>query len=269
VNAVAFRLALRHGVRAAALLGAGLGLFSWVILVSSSAFLGLDAEPLPAIFTDPPRVFRAFLGGSADFVSPKGWLSSGMLHPIVLALSTIAAFLVTSGTGAAELERGTLDLVLSRPVPRRAYLAARAAAGLVLLTIAVGGAFLGTIISREVVRGVDQLAVGDIAVVFAMHWLLFAGFSMIALMISARSRLRSRALGASIAVVVGAFFVNFVSLLFDSLERVGLITPFHYFAVGDVLEGRPYGGQMIVLGAIALVAAAIAVWEFERRDLTR
>lgn len=268
MNGPAFRLALRHSARSIVLISVGLGLFYWVTLLSSSAFLSPDQQ-LPPFLTEPPRVMRAFLGGSANFISPTAWLASGMLHPIVLSLTSIAGFIVVTGTGATELERGTLDLVLSRPVTRRAYLLARASAGLVMLAIAIAGGFIGTLVSRLVVAGVDELPIGRTAVVFGAQFLLFAGFALIALAISARSNLRSRALGASIGVVVGAFFVNFLSLLFDALAWLGFITPFHYFNVANIIEGRPYVGHVLVLAGIAVAAGVIAVRSFEHRDLSR
>ena len=269
MNGPAFRLALRHSARTVAIVAVALGFFYWVVLLSSSSFLGDPNQPLPPFVTDPPRAMRAFLGGSANFLSPTSWLSSGMLHPIVLSLTTIAAFVVVSGTGATEIERGTIDLVLSRPVSRRAYLVARAAAGLLLLALAVAGGLIGVLVSRQIVRGVDQLSIVRTLVAFGGNFLLFAGFAMIALWISARSHLRSRALGASIGVVVGSFFVNFVSLLFDALEPLGYLSPFHYLNVGNIVDGKPFVGHVVVLAAIPIAAGALARWEFARRDLTR
>ena len=269
MNGPAFRIAVRHSARPIVFLSLGLGVFFWVTLLSSSSFLGDGSQPLPEFIRNPPRAVQALVGGSGDFLSPTGWLSTGMLHPIVLALATMGAFMIVVGTGATELERGTLDLVLSRPMRRRSYLLARAAAGVLMLGIAIAGGLVGTLVSRIVVRGAEQLPVEETLVVFGAQWLLFIGFAMIALWIAARSHLRSRALGASIAVVVGAFFVNFLSLLFDSLSWLGYLSPFHYFNVANIIEGRPFGGHLVVLAVIAVVGAVAAVWEFERRDLTR
>jgi len=268
MNLPAFRLAVRHSIRSIVLIAVGLGVFQWVTMLASSSFLDPDQQ-LPSFLTEPPRVMRAFLGGSGDFLSPTAWLASGMLHPIVLSLTSIAAFVVVSGTGATELERGTIDLVLSRPVTRRSYLASRAWAGVLLLAIAVAGGLAGVLVSREVVRGVDALPVGRTAIAFGANFLLFTGFAMIALAISVRSRLRSRALGASIGVVVGAFFVNFLSLLFDALSWLGYISPFHYFNVSNIVEGDAYLGHIVVLAAIAAGAAIFALRSFQTRDLTR
>jgi ABC-2 type transport system permease protein len=262
-----FRLALRQGARTAAIVSVGLGLFYWVIMASSAGFAS-DAAHLPKILIHPPRALTALVGGMTDFVSARGWLATGMFHPVVLSLQTIGAFLVASSSGATELERGTLDLVLARPVRRASYLGARAAAGLLILTIVELGGLAGALASRKLVRSAAALPVGSILRAFAGSWILFAAFGAITLWIFARSHLRSRALGASVGVVVAAFFVNFVALLFGSVEWLRFVTPFHYFRAGELLTGGG-GLGMLVLAGIAIAFAALALWEFARRDLTR
>jgi len=269
MNGVAFRHALRSSFRTSLIVSVALGLFYWVILLSSASFLDASDQTLPEFLREPPKVMQAFLGGSADFLSPIGWLSTGTLHPIVLTLTAIGAFMVVTGTGATELERGTIELVLVRPIGRTPYVLARAAAGLVLLTIVELGGFGGTLVARATVSGVGTLPVGGIALTFAGHLLLFAGFGMIALLVFSTASLRSRALGLSIGIVVGAFFVNFVSLLFDSLTWLGYLSPFHYFSAAEILERRASAFDWIVLAAVALGAGALAVHLFARRDLSR
>lgn len=267
MNGVAFRQALRTSVRTAVILAAAAGLFYWVILLSSSSFFGA-AEELPPFLREPPRVMQAFLGGSADFISPVGWMSTSTIHPVILTLSTIGGFMVVAATGATELERGTLDLVLTRPVGRVRYLVARAVAALLLLTIVELGGFAGSMVAYRTVRGVDTLPVGDIALLFAGHWLLFACFTTIALAIFARGSLRSRALGVSIGVVVGMFFLNFVSLLFEVTRWLGYLSPFHYYNAAEVLSGQPFAGQWLVLAGVAAGSFAFAVRSFAARDLS-
>lgn len=270
MNGVAFRYALRTSLRSAVIIALVLGAFFWVTLASSAAFLTVeDGQPLPPFLRDPPRVMQAFVGGSAEFTSPVGWVSTGMLHPIVMTLAAMGGLLVVVKTGATELGTGTLDLVLSRPVGRARYLAARAGASLILLTIVEAGAFAGSVVARGTVKGVDRLGVGDLALTFVGHWLLFAVFSMIGLWLFARSSLRSRAMGVTIGVIVGAFFVNFVSLLFDAVSWLGYLTPFHYYSAARVLNDDAYLSGWLVLAAAALVAGAAAFVSFGRRDLTR
>jgi ABC-2 type transport system permease protein len=268
VNLAVFRQSLRQATRTTAVLTGAAGLFYYLVLLSSSSFLG-QAGRFGGFFANPPRAISAFLGGSADLLHPVGWLAAGMTHPITLALLSAAAFNISAGSVATEIERGTIDLVLSRPVGRVPFLGAKAAAALVMVTSVETGGLLGVLVSRATISRVGEVPLAATVKVFADSWMLFAAFAMLAVLVSARSSLRGHALGASVGIVVGTFFVNFAALLIDGLYGLRFASPFHYFRPADVMSGGAVLGDVLVLAAVLAVAVAAALWWFARRDLTR
>jgi ABC-2 type transport system permease protein len=272
MSGAVLRQSLRQVARPTVIVALGAAAFFFLTLLSSASFLedfSRGPEGVPSFFEEPPRAIEAFLGGSADFFSPQGWLVAGMLHPIVLSLLTSGAIMIAAGAVATELERGTIDLVLSRPISRTAFLLGKAVASLIVVTVVHAGGFLGVLIARAIVERVDEIPVPDLLLAFAGSWVLFAAFAMVALLISSRSSLRGRATGITIGVVVTAFFVNFMALLFDEIDGARFVSPFHYFRPADILKGEPFVLDLLVLAAVAVVAGALAVWRFGRRDLTR
>lgn len=268
MNVAVFRHAVRQAGRTGVMLSIAFGLFFFVILLSSVSFID-QAGNVPGLLANPPRAMRAFVGGAADFTTPAGWVAVGMFHPVVLALETAAALLVASSSGASELERGTLDLVLSRPVGRIEMLAAKIAAGLTVLTLVVSGGIAGTFIAKATVPGVRDLPVAPTLIAFAGSWLLFAVFTMFAFAVFSTASLRSRALGVAAGTTVGMFFLNFVALLFDQVSWMQYFTPFHYFSAANILESRPYLADLGLLAGLATVCTVIAIRIFSRRDLAR
>jgi ABC-2 type transport system permease protein len=91
---------------------------------------------------------------------------------------------------------------------------------------------------------------------------------MVGVLASARSSLRSHALGAAVGAVVGWFFLNFIALLIDGLSGLRYLSPFHYFRPGEVLSGESPMVDVVVLAGLGLVALAAAIWSFRRRDLS-
>lgn len=267
-SAPVFTHAVRAALRTAIIAAIGLGAFTWIIMASSASFSS-DAANIPPIIADPPRAIVALLGGAADLLRAPGWLAAGLVHPIVLSLSAVGAFLVPASSGVSELERGTLDLVLARPVSRTAVLGAKMGAMLVILAVVMCGGVLGALVARFTVEGADALSAAAIARAFAGQFLLFTSFGMIAMWIFSGARLRSRALGATIGILIGAFLVNFLSLLFDALELIGYATPFRYFRAASVLADGPWLLGFGVLVATSLACAFGARRTFVRRDLTR
>jgi ABC-2 type transport system permease protein len=263
---VVFRQALRQAARTITILAVAAGAFYYLILFASKSFLGSGGAS--EFFRHPPKAVEAFLGGAADFLSPSGWLAAGMTHPVTLSLLTAAAMVVASGAVATEVERGTIDLVLSRPVGRSPFLLAKAAASMVAVTIVELGGMAGVFLAWFTVARVDEIAVGRILLAFLGSWALFSALAMVGVLASARSSLRSHALGAAVGAVVGWFFLNFIALLIDGLSGLRYLSPFHYFRPGDVLAGESPVVDVVVLTGLGIVALAAAIWSFRRRDLS-
>ncbi|MFA5891600.1 MAG: ABC transporter permease subunit [Actinomycetota bacterium] len=268
MNTAVFRHAMRQAARTGAMLGIGLGLFFFLVMLSSVSFID-QAGNVPGLLAKPPRAMRAFVGGAADFTTPAGWVAVGMFHPVVLALQTAGALLVASNSGASELERGTMDFVLSRPVGRTAMLSAKMAAGLSILMLVVSGGVTGTFVAKAAIPGVRNLPVAHTLIAFGGSWLLFSVFAMFAFAVFATASLRSRALGVAAGTTIGMFFLNFVALLFDGASWMRFFTPFHYFSAANILESRPYATDLGILAGLAVVFAIAAVRVFSRRDLAR
>lgn len=267
---------LAHSVRQVgrviAVLAVGAGAFFYLVLLSSSAFLS-DFEDLPGgpggFFRDPPEALEAFLGGSANFFEPSGWLAAAMTHPVSLALLTGAAMAVAAGAVATEVERGTVDLVLSRPVGRHRFLLGKAGAAVLAVTGVEAGAAAGAVVGWATIEEMGSLRLRQVLEPFALSWLLFVGLAMVALLVSSRTSLRSRAIGVSVGLVVGWFFANFISLLIDEIWWLGHASPFRYFRAADVIAEGAQPLDVAVLGGLAVTALAAAAVGFSRRDLAR
>jgi len=262
---------LRHTLwqvrRPLGVLTLGVGAFFYLVLLASSSFTK-EAPNFP-FFQSPPKALTAFLGGSADFFHAAGWLTAGMTHPVILSLLTSSALLVAAGSVATEVERGTIDLVLVRPVGRVPFILAKALASIVAVTVAEAGGVAGVLIARQTIAGVRQLSTGSVLRAFTGSWVLFVGIAMVGMLVSARSSLRGRAIGVSVGIVVAWFFLNFIALLIDGISGLRYASPFHYFRPADLLAGKASGGDLLILAAVAAVALLAAAIVFTRRDLTR
>jgi ABC-2 type transport system permease protein len=225
MNAAVLRHALAQVHRTIGLLAVGAGAFFYLVLLASSSFV--NQLPEVPFFRTPPKALTAFLGGSIDFFHPSGWLANGMTHPVTLALLSSAALAVASGAVATEIERGTLDLVLSRPVGRTPFLVAKAVASVAAVASVEVGGFAGVLIARLSTPQVSGLPLARAALAFFDSFLLFAALAMVGVLVSARSSLRGAAIGTSVGLIVMWFFMNFIGLLFDEVSAIRYASPFH------------------------------------------
>ena len=271
MNPIVIRQALRLSRKTLLVSGIGLGAFLFLSILGSSLFLDQFAEQAAVqqdFFGEPPRAVEALTGGALDFFSPVGWISAAMTHPITITLQTLAALTIAVSI-PTEIERGTMDLILSRPVSRAKYLFSKMAAAASAVALVQLAGLVVLLLSRLFLPDVDQVSAGAMVRLFAGSFCMFLAFSMLAFLISSRSSLRGRALGLSIGLVVGSFFLNFLGLLFDGASWLRYLSPFHYFTPAERLTGEAPAYHPLVLLAVAAVAAASAYRLFATRDLTR
>lgn len=172
---------------------------------------------------------------------------------------------------AGELERGTLDLVLSRPVTRTAYLASHVAVGVVGLMVIgaglAGGFVFGNLVHR--VPGAPDLSV------WVRPWanLVALGFAVFGYTLLASSwdvvRWRATTFGAGVTVL---------SALTQVLANLEVLRPYRKFIenasifkrynpVRAAATGQDLGFDVSVLCAVGAICTAVAFVVFSRRDL--
>lgn len=215
------------------------------------------------------KVFRAFSGSTANLLTPEGWLGFGYVHPLTLTLSV--AWIVSSAATAVarEVEDGTIEFLVSRPIDRRTLLGARMAAWAVGMGVVVMAAYLGTVAGIVFFE-----TLSDFSPLRALYFPLSLGPLLVligglAFLVSAASSTRTRVYGVAVGFTVGSYFLNFAAGLWDPLEPLGPVSPFHYVAPAEwALNGIEWlpALAMTAIG-IALGAAALAV--IDRRDIAK
>ncbi len=270
MNSTVFRHALRLSRKTVIIALVGFAAFLYLGLLGSSLVLQDFAAMADAggFLENPPKAVQALSGGSLDFFSPFGWLASSIMHPISLTLQTMAALTIAVSI-PTEVERGTLDLVLSRPLSRASYLLSKVAAGISAIALVELAGLAVVLLARLTLIDLAQVSVAAVLRMFAGSFCLFLAFAMVAFLIASRSSLRGRALGLAVGVVVGSFFLNFLGLLFEDAGFIRYLSPFHYFSPAGQLSGDAPAYDLAVLFGIAVAAGLAALRFFSTRDLTR
>jgi ABC-2 type transport system permease protein len=97
------------------------------------------------LFKGPGKVSQAVMGGAdLRFDRASDFLAVELLHPVILALTCIWAVGRAAGAVAGELDRGTMELLLSQPVPRYRLIFAHFLVELTVLPMIGASMILGT-----------------------------------------------------------------------------------------------------------------------------
>lgn len=197
----------------------------------------------------------------------QGYLTVGFTSPVYL-LMILAGMLAFSTGLAGELERGSVQLALSRPVSRLTVYGARVA-GIAVLAIVLGaagpiGIAIGLRISQPS-EPVDRAALIPTAAV-AMAFLWAVGG--ISLMLAATGRRGGQVVGQAIAWLVVSYFVDYFATLWSVLKPFTPFSVFNYFKpTTTLIQGTWAERDLVILGLAGVVGAVLGALIFRYRDL--
>lgn len=214
--------------------------------------------------------FLRGMGGSAMDFSTAAIEMAWWNHPFIVLVVAVWAVARGSGAVAADLERGTMDLVLSRPIPRWAYLAAQvslAGYGLIVLSAAmVLGNMTGTQFNR-VSGPPGALVLSRPALNLACLGLAIYGITFLFSTLD-RVRWRPNMIGS---VLTLASYVLVVIVNAPTLEDWKWLEQFSVFKAYNPVEAAVKGETLAfnataltLVGAFGIVAGFTA---FRMRDL--
>jgi ABC-2 type transport system permease protein len=255
--------------RRASLLLYGLGLALLVgITVGVYPTVRADSATFVQLLESMPKGMMSFLGSSdvSELLSPAGFINSRVNASIGAVV--LAVFAISLGTAAiaGEEDRRTMDLLLATPTPRRSVVIARFGAMSTLIGIVAGVVALVILVANPIVD--LELSVLDVLASNVELALLALVFGSLAFAVGGLTGRRGLTIGVTAGVTVAAFFVNGLAPLVGWLEPPQKITPFYWLQRSDPLANGLSIEDTVIMVAVIVVLMAIAVWGFERRDIT-
>jgi ABC-2 type transport system permease protein len=256
------------------------------------------------IFSGPGKLAQTIIGGeSLHFERAMDVLSVGYVHPLMQLLFCLWAVGRAAGALAGEIDRGTMELLLAQPIPRRNVVLAHLGVDTVVIPLLCLALWTGTIIGVHVVGPftadtaalkafpfpvkvderllqVDPWAFGP--ALWNVGALVFA-VSGVTMALSAAGRSRNRVIGIAVLIFVLLFLANVAGQMLESVAWLRPLTVFFYYQPQQIILsgrwtvdlGQAWNGGhplypvpvLAVLPAVGLAGYALALWTFARRDL--
>lgn len=244
----------------------GAAAFQALVAVSFPAIGGM--EVVTSVVQTFPEGLRQLLKLAPNLQAGFGvvdYLAFTWIHPVFLGLG--AAYVVGQAADAlaGEIERGSVYLLLSRPVARWVLVAGKAlqmmaGAGVIALAGWLGlaaGAWLA---------GLGPLPLGRFALVALVAWPLFAALGAGALVISSLASRAVTAAGLGTAWTLIAFVLDVIPAL--AASPAADLNPWHgYFPQEIVASGTVAPVTWLVLLLWLIAGTVVAALLFARRDL--
>jgi len=252
-----------------ALLLMALGLASLNLLIPLT-FTALPEGMAQQFLQRAPRGLQAFMKTSGDLASaftPDGYTAFGYRHPIYLIILSGFVISAAGSAMAREIERGTIFLLLARPLPRYTLVMGKAMEALLSLVILTGAAFLGTAIGAAIAH-LEPFHLARFVLVSGYALCLFLAIGGYSFLISALTSDGGKATGIAAGLSVLFFLMDFLAELWPVTEFLGPLSPFHYYNPSQVaLRGVVPWRDVAVLLSIAGGTYAASLVVFQRRDI--
>jgi ABC-type transport system involved in multi-copper enzyme maturation permease subunit len=239
--------------------------FGWGLLIPTIYVSFSDALRELANSGAIPEQLMNF--GSGSLFTVPGAITLGFQHPLALAFLGIFAVGTTTSAIAGERERGTLEVLLARPLSRHGLYLTVAGAVVLLLALELI-AILGGQGAGILLQGIsDEVDLGALPLVFANGLLLWAAFAAFGLAASVSFDRHAPAIGLSMAFLLVNYFLEILGSLWTDVDWTQEYSLFHHFNPTEILTGNPDPLDFVILGIAVLVPAVFAWVVFPRRDL--
>lgn len=240
------------------------GLLAFMVTLSAKG--ASQGDTMTQIIAKLPAHLQALAGYSSKLSSLDSYMGTKLGTVVPLLVALYGALLALSAV-TREVDRRTIDFLLSLPVRRTPVLAAR------MLVMATNTAVQAVVILLVTCFGLMVTGVegnpGGYALMIANGWLMGLAVGAVSLLTSMWIDDYSFGVKLWMGLVVG-FFMLEMMLKAAGLDRVErLFSPFRYADPILVLEqGATPAGDLLVLITLTVVAFGLSIPAFERKQIT-
>ncbi|MGE5296712.1 MAG: hypothetical protein ACM3VT_17980 [Solirubrobacterales bacterium] len=248
-------------------LGMAAIIFLMQIAIASIVHDNTNVRMFLTILRSLPSIVKTAVGGDMlESGSMSALLTVGYQHPLVMFLYLLYSVGVPAGLLTGEIQRGTMELILSRPITRTQVYICAAILTLAGLFGLISMMFLGTVVSVNIYKFNEPITL-DLFLRLAVNGGLlagaFGGFSLVCA--ASFGRLYSAA-GVAAAFLTLNYFIAIVSEWWPRVHFLHKATLFYLVYYSNLWYAWPLR-NMAWLGGIliALVILGGIIWR--GRDL--
>lgn len=205
--------------------------------------------------------------GSGSLFSLPGAVTLGTQHPIAIAMIAVFAVGATSTAIAGERQRGTLEVLLARPLSRTAVYVSITLALLVVVAAVVAALIAGFVAGASLQGVLEDLPVEHLPMVWLNGFLLWGAFATFGLAASVTFDRPGPAIGLTLAYLLVNYFLEILGSLWEAAEWTQEYSLFHHFNSTEILAGAVEPVDLLISGLAFLIPIAYALIVFPRRDL--
>jgi len=205
--------------------------------------------------------------GSGSLFNLPGTITLGLQHPLAIAMVAIFAVGAGATAVAGERARGTLEVLLARPISRTTLYATLLAALLAAVLIVLLAILTGMVAGTAAVNLLDELDLSQLPLVVLNGFGLWAAFTTFALAASVTFDRPGPAIGVSLAYLLLNYFFEILGSLWTDVAWTQEYSLLHHFNAGEILTGQIDPIDLVIVFTAAVIPVVYALLVFPKRDL--
>jgi len=216
-----------------------------------------------------PDIVKAMIGQDIlDIISTTSIGSFAYIHPVTLAILVAFAVMMPSWMLVGQIDRGTIELLLSTPTSRRRVVSTTILAGFAGGILLIGAMLIGTWIGVQRTRLPEPYMFKPIICVAVNLYALYLLMLSISVFFSSITSIRGMAVGWAMGAAVAAYLIHFLSEWWPVIEKISFLGPLYYFRPIKITTGRydPTWDIAILLIASGVLFITSTIW-FSKRDI--
>ena len=217
----------------------------------------------------PAEIFKAMNIdlSSISFGNIESYMSTEYLSFLWPILAIVFAVLLANYIVVNEIDKGTIETLISLPVKRYRIFTERYMAGLIILaSFCVVSIF--SIIPLAMIHNTEFIFENYVTTSIGSFLFVWAIYSL-GVLFSVIFSEKGKSSMATGGVLIIMYVINIIASLQDNLKNLQYFSFFKYFNGSDLLSKNIYPEySFLVLGSSAVVLMIIALILFEHRDLS-
>jgi ABC-type transport system involved in multi-copper enzyme maturation permease subunit len=216
----------------------------------------------------PKEMMQAFYGGDVEDLSvsdPGNYVQSQFITWLELMMGAIIIVQAFNAFTNAERD-GTLDVMMSLPVSRRAYFLGRiansAAIALILLAACWAALAASTFLWPEFDVSLVRLALAVFGAFFPV--IVVGGFAYLLAVTIPSSKHFAGPL--SYLFLFGSYILYMFAVSIQELNGFKPVFLFHYYSGGAIIRSGVDLGNWLLMGGAALVYFTLAWWRVDKKE---
>jgi ABC-2 type transport system permease protein len=201
----------------------------------------------------------------SSLLTPEGFLSARLYSSIGTLVMLVFAIGAGSGALAGEEQKGTMDLLLGTPTPRRRVANDKALAIIALVAFLAVGLYAVVLVGGFAVdMGLNPANIAAANVGLALLALFFGSLAMA---VGAGTGRTGVATGAAAGLAVVAYFLNGFGAALEWMEPARVLSPFYWYLQDSPPLARGFSASYLLLIAGVIVFELATAPLFRRRDI--